>query len=449
MEIIKLGVKGFLRRKKTSAIFACMVFISTLSIMICSLIIDVSNAFRAVSEDPYHDYYRLITDRGVMWSELKYSSKYTMFSDSYQSIERINSYFNNIADYSVQISEAVTSSAKGVIKDGISDSGLLTLYSITDCMSVSGFARGEISLIQGRYLTRSDNENSAKVCMISENLARINGYSLGNRILFRQGEKIDDTLEIVGIYKSNVWRNESNQVDSYMLFDNTVYAPVSATGHNSWANCYNYQIKLDDDRHIEKIEELVNKYSMASGFDAYFIKVSDIFEADNQGIHTLSNALNFAKFSFFISSLAIIAIYTYSLVQSRKKEIGVLFAMGYSKCRTAFVLASELALCSLIGVILAALFSAFFGEHIAEAILAFSVNDSLTNAVIATSSETISLSLEREVFVHSLVNIGLVSRCTIMSLLQALAVVTLSSLFAISWVFKINVIDLLGKGGAK
>ena len=221
-------------------------------------------------------------------------------------------------------------------------------------MELSDFARGNITLTDGRYLTAADRENKRDVCLISDQLAQLNDLQVGDTV---QLQMLEDScpFEVVGIYHDRVWRDLSALSVSYDIPANCIYVPLSVWEKANPTHCFNYQIKLNDDRLIDDIQQRVNYYTMTDGFPATFIRVSDLYAEENRGIHTIMQLFSAGQGVFALLTLLMVVLFCHSVIRSRMREYGIYLAMGASKrdlcCSTAaeFLLAAGIGLAAAVG----------------------------------------------------------------------------------------------------
>ena len=428
MDYIKYGIRNAVRRKRSTAIIFLTVVAVSLALVVCQLCAGMCDMVIKRSENPYSDYYRLLTDRTNDVVDLSYTSKDKMLSGTWENLQDIHKLVKNITDYTAELSVQAAADLQPVTREHFTHNTQFTLYGISECMDICEFARGELSLADGRYLTKDDRANADDVCMISDELANINGISAGEYIFIQMADGEYRAFLVVGIYSDNIWRNESSIYYSYSLQENYIYIPLSVCEEMRYAKCFNYQIKLDNDALIDDVEEYVNKYSMADGFPATFIRVSDIYNSDNQGIHTLKNAANGIRYFFVGIALALLVIFIVSDVGSRKKELGVYIAIGAGRHCVILMLATEILLVSAVGTAAAAGISACFAPKAANFLLGSVMADSSAEALKNTSSDTV-MSLMRE---SEILELSLDAGFVLDSILYALSAILLVSAVSVS-----------------
>ncbi len=450
MSFIIHGLRGFFRKGRSSITFIMLTFFVALAIALSFLVISACDIYKRKTENPYSDYYRLIATTVVENSpyETGIKNRDQMLSTSNKNIELINSYFRDITDYTMEISRYSYTSLKQYCPEYAKLSKQLCLYGITDCLELSEFAKGELSLISGRHIQRSDRERGLRVCMISREVAELNGVTVGDtvEVSFNNGES-DQFYEIVGIYQINTSViNRGSTRTAHQLPENRMFVSLTAYGDSSRWTVYNYQIKLSDDGLADDIEELINRYSLG-GTKGFLIKVSDIYGAENNGIHSLENAFSIVQYAFIVIAAALMFIFVYSLIRSRGRDIGVMLALGKSRAYVAAALFSELFLSFVIGISLAIAVAACYGADISSALLSSALSGSTVEALAITTSESI---LEAENSFSSFVALldgTFLENSLFSAFFTVLSVFSVSFVFASVGILRIDVMRLMTRKG--
>lgn len=354
MQNLYRGLRDGIRRSRTSLSLGLLVFASAAALMFCQLTLGGCRIYLARNENPYSDYYRLLIDRTVLIEDSGYTTRDKMYCGWWGRIQEIHQYFLDITHYTAEVTGHTTAELSPIFPAGFDDEGYFLLYGITDCMELSDFARGNITLTDGRYLTAADRENKRDVCLISDQLAQLNDLQVGDTV---QLQMLEDScpFEVVGIYHDRVWRDLSALSVSYDIPANCIYVPLSVWEKANPTHCFNYQIKLNDDRLIDDIQQRVNYYTMTDGFPATFIRVSDLYAEENRGIHTIMQLFSAGQGVFALLTLLMVVLFCHSVIRSRMREYGIYLAMGASKrdlcCSTAaeFLLAAGIGLAAAVG----------------------------------------------------------------------------------------------------
>ena len=448
MNFLIYGAKSFWRRRGTSILISALFFFISLALMLSSLIVGVCDLYRSRNENPYSDYYRLLVDRRsddiyAITGYTGYASTNKMYSGSWGSIKEINDYFYNITDFTAEAYGQTTASIDPLLPEWLNDSGIFLLYGITKCTELTEFTRGELTLTAGRLLVPDDRYNKSNVCMLSEEVASLNDISVGDSIDIRMSKEVYEPFTVVGIYRINTAYSKDGIRFSYNLPENRIFVPLSTFERAYCLGCYNYQIKLDDASLIGQVEELVNKYAMGGGFPAYFIRVGDIFEANNRGVRSLERVFEVTQLIFAATAAILCMIIVFSLVSSRKKEYGIYLAMGNGKAGIAGALSVELGLTMTVGILLAFAAVMIYGSDISNSLLAGSLgNISAESLAITTSDSVMSLSDEIAA-VYSLTDSAFVADRIGKALILILPCAVIAVICAFVGIFRISTMKLL------
>ena len=437
------GLKAFCRRKKYSLISVLIFFVILSALVFSSLIMNVCDVYKARNENPYSDYYRLLSDRKVTHEEMGYVSYDKMYSGSWFHLQQIDDYFYDIEDYTAEVYGQTTADIKPYLPEWMKDKGLFLLYGLTDCMELTEFAKGELSLTEGRYLSSEDRYENKKVCIINEEIAALNELALSDKIKIKMNDGTDEEYSIVGIYKNNVPQPEANAYLSYDLPQNRIFVPLSTFEKAYGMGCYNYQIKLKDDSLADDIASYISSHGMCDGYDAYLIKVFDLFETSNKTVHALEDALLIAQWAFVFVSAVLTFIFVRSSVASRKRELGVYLALGKSKtCVTASLL-TELLLSVCISAVAAVTLASSFGADLSKGVLTEVLDNTSVEALRITTSDTVQVMAQEKVALSSFFGGDFVKESILGGFGAFFAVAVVGALVSAVEVFRIKLVNLL------
>lgn len=401
MKIIQWSIRNFCRKKKNT-LLCCLTFMCiALSMMICQTVDETCQMYRSQNENPYSEYYRVVVDRSALFDNMLYDDVNHMWSGLWTKTKKIHAYFLNIIDYTVEITGNAGADIAPVVSEGMQDYGF-EFYGITDCMELSVFVRGEYILKSGRYLNTDDRRNGKQVCMISEQVALQNDLHIGDNIHVEAKSSEPYEMEIVGIYQINM-HLPNLEVDSSNEYpQNRIFVPVTAFEIlNPWY-CYNYQILVDDTAVLPEIEAFLNEYSLFDGCPVRLLKVSDIYAAENNGLRAIERAFGVIHIMLYVISLVIIGTFTLSIMNMRKREMGVYLALGESKNIIWGVVVFELFLCFAISFIISVFVIIAFGAEIGTYIITYATGNITSESLRNTTADFL---IEGENAIQSVVNL--------------------------------------------
>ncbi len=445
MNALVHGFTTFCRRRKTSLMLIAVTLVVSLAFVFSQITLGVFEIYKARNENPYSDYYRLLVDRRTDTVHKGYESTDRMLCGFWSGIKKINDYFLDITDYTAEITGTAAADIDPVMKPWVADPGSFTLYGITECFELPEFTRGEITLTAGRYITAADREKKNDVCMINDTIAQLYGIETGGTVSFEMADGSFAPFSVVGIYRDEVAHDTSEIQFSYDLPENRVFVPLSAFEKARPYYCYNYQIKLSDESLIDEVEDLVNKYGMCAGYPAYFIRVSEISGASNRGVGAIQQALSIVQTVFIAVSAVLMFIFIYSLTVSRKRDIGILLALGGSRANIAATLLAEFCISVFVGIAIAGIISATAGESFSAWVLRGLEKTATAESLRITTSDTLRLAAHEADALASLTGGSFIRSRFSKALLLTLPTALSGVAAALCGVFGMNVMKLLTK----
>ena len=260
---------------------------------------------------------------------------------------------------------------------------------------------GTFTVVDGKFYSQEDINNSNEVCLITEELAKTNGLSVGDTIKFNTTflssyytdagiteEDIVTELEVIGIYShtNKITPNSSNYDYCYPYEnpDNMILIPATTLYHLSipieqtlfdyyaetnpneeyYQNPDNRPVEealdnisvndttfllsdpLDVDNFVEDHNANLAKYQKIDANNEEFKKLS-------KPLDTLSDYAEFIVWLVIINAIVIITLVTALTLKTREYEIGVLLSIGASKLKIILQFFIELTLVAIIGFTLA------------------------------------------------------------------------------------------------
>ena len=215
-------------------------------------------------------------------------------------------------------------------------------------------ASGKIKLVEGRMI----KENETDVCMVSEELAKLNSLKPGDELQFNNAKDKENSQEysakIVGIYKTTQKIKPVMSGDTYRS-ENTIFTdlhfPEKASGEEG-NPLFQYAIfKVKDVDAYDRVKADIQKVDI--GWERY-----DLID-NNGNIKSMAENFNdMEKISrmllLLVSSASFIILVLIFLfwMKNRTQEIGILMALGESKKRIWMQFLVEALLVGCIGFVL-------------------------------------------------------------------------------------------------
>ena len=215
-------------------------------------------------------------------------------------------------------------------------------------------ASGKIKLVEGRMI----KENETDVCMVSEELAKLNSLKPGDELQFNNAKDKENSQEysakVVGIYKTTQKIKPVMSGDTYRS-ENTIFTdlhfPEKASGEEG-NPLFQYAIfKVKDVDAYDRVKADIQKVDI--GWERY-----DLID-NNGNIKSMAENFNdMEKISrmllLLVSSASFIILVLIFLfwMKNRTQEIGILMALGESKKRIWMQFLVEALLVGCIGFVL-------------------------------------------------------------------------------------------------
>ena len=250
------------------------------------------------------------------------------------------------------IEKATSSNGNEMRKEVIGQNGDFTLLGYSSSDAMNEFFSGTYTMTNGSI---SENFTSNE-CLINEELATLNGISVGDSITFVNPNDSTKTitLKVTGIFKDNDESDDNKMnlfsksantiltntsvIDTFVLQDDTLNVSVNPTFY------------LTSNEDIEKFQSELTEKGLS---DSYALS-TNLDEAD-ESLSGISNLKSFSV-TFLIITLLIGAIILIVLnminVRERKYEIGVLRTIGMKKTTVAMQFLSELLIISFVSFVI-------------------------------------------------------------------------------------------------
>lgn len=221
---------------------------------------------------------------------------------------------------------------------------------VRDSQYDAPFAEGTISLVQGRHLTSRDAAEEAHVLLMEENLAELNGLSLGDTVAF--GEESAE-YRIVGIFHTNVLSGGGR--DNQSMEYNQIYASDKPAGAKGGAVVRDLYIKFkpgisEEDAQMFFSAILVSTVGGSSVYDPAnwrMVSVEDVNRSLNHGAQAVYQIALWSEIMLLLIVAAAVWVFCTVLLRSRRGEILTLRALGENNGKTMACFLGELLLCTI------------------------------------------------------------------------------------------------------
>ncbi|MEV1067074.1 ABC transporter permease [Streptomyces sp. NPDC050263] len=264
------------------------------------------------------------------------------------------------------VAEGVDVSAAGMGPDGTATLGVL------DSALLPAFRSGAFKLLSGRHLTAADKDE--RLLLIEERLARKNGLGPGDRITLGANEgKATADFTVAGVYQDP--RPGSEPDPEYGINPaNMLYASVGGfTALNSTGTgpqqVGQATFLLEDADDLERFKAEAGRIA-GSALDGFALDAND--KAIRQMTGPLDSITSTATLAMWLIGLAgtvVLALLVDLAVKQRRKEYGVLLAMGEKTWKLIAQQALEIVAVAVLAVGLSSLFTEGLTQSVGQSLL--------------------------------------------------------------------------------
>lgn len=275
-----------------------------------------------------------------------------------------------------------------------------------DLSSALPFYKGNLSVVEGRGFTDEDYQNGNHVCIVSRELARINGWQVGDTIDFSFFESkymytrtsdelfpiydIDTegffdggTYEIIGLYDGlvTVWDPlEIHYHEEIGALWIDVYLPEKSVENTPAPKLSNYNTTirletLSGMRFLADMEDSGLTRKPESGYQVTFTLYDQGISAMADGLRQMSDISTLTVALSAAASLLSVAVLAIFHLWRSKKEIACLRSLGLRKGQVLTVILAGLLVAGAIGCAVGAWCGHTISGRVAESILASASED--------------------------------------------------------------------------
>lgn len=204
---------------------------------------------------------------------------------------------------------------------------------------------GIITISEGTYF----DESTMDKVIISDELALINDFSVGDKIVFLDSKENEVSYEIIGLFSATESGYENN---IYMNLDSAekLMSDEQFNNDNYIVNNVIYYLNNPDktDEFLSEAQEEYNFEDLGLTLDIN----NDAYEKMVGPIQSVGSFANIILIVMSISAVAILSLIINNNIKERKYEIGVLMSLGAHKKNIIGQMFIELFLVSTVGFIL-------------------------------------------------------------------------------------------------
>lgn len=334
-----------------------------------------------------------------------------------------------------------------------------TLYAVTETETKREFFSGERAVVDGSGIIRAHHEKNALAIVISDSLAKLNGWKVGDAVNLKvntafSSETAGSTFYIAGIYTDRV-KTEDTVAFSYQMPENEIYIPLSvyelllSTIQNEPVVLTELYYKLTDSssRVVSALQDRLRNTKISGTQTLVLSSFSPEAEAEN--LVQLSNYINIAIVSSigcFVVSLLGILIWSF---YSRKREMGIYCSLGAKRSKIVRMFFRENGALLFISFLIASILLLGVWFLRGEEIYAF-IGSKDIGSIVGTSLETINqLDLMEKMVEQAFSDpLALICYFVLPSIISALLccgiVLVVVSLASHIWIKKLDVMRVMG-----
>lgn len=267
--------------------------------------------------------------------------------------------------------------------------GDFTLMGYSSHDAMTAFVEGTSEIRDGEVFTLDSTDE----CIISKELATLNGVETGDRITFVNPENEEEsyTLKVTGIYTSSEAAENGFMNMAMMDPANQIYLSYDALANIVQAS----ETKAAEDEdstalrmmsngtyvfeNVEKYEAFEDEVRTLGLKDTYTVSSSDV-QAYEQSLQPLENLSTYATYFLIvilgIGGVILIVLNIYR-IRERKYEIGVLAAIGMNKKKIASQFMLEIFITTMMAVLLGTGIGALTSVPVTNALLQTQSGDTM------------------------------------------------------------------------
>lgn len=202
------------------------------------------------------------------------------------------------------------------------------------------FLDGTYTLVEGRHI----QEDDSFAVMISKELADKNGLSVGDRIsMYDLDTDSENTFEIVGIFSG------TEGMSKEAITPDSIPANRGYIDINSYLKMWNettlelgsLDVYVDSAENAEEILKTIQNLPEIKGKTFTFSMDTEDFDLISNPLSSLKKMVDTAVTVIAITGAAVIALLLFLWTRGRKKEAGILMAVGRSKAEIVLQFLAE------------------------------------------------------------------------------------------------------------
>ena len=243
---------------------------------------------------------------------------------------------------------------------------------VLDSSLLPDFRSGKFTLLSGKHLTAADRDKEK--LLIEERLARKNGLKVGDRItLTGNDEKTTADFTVAGIYRDPRPETEP-EPENYLSPANLLYGTVGGISALESEGKGTLQVGkatflLQDADEQSAFKEKAKRIA-GSALDGFELDANDKAVQQMTGpLKSIRSTATVAMWLMGIAGAAVLVLLVNLAVKQRRKEYGVLLAMGEKKSKLITQQALEIVLVAAVAIGVSSLFAPALTQSAGQSLL--------------------------------------------------------------------------------
>ena len=254
----------------------------------------------------------------------------------------------------------------------------------------TNFLNGTYTLEEGRHITADDSY----ALMISKELAEKNSLSVGDSItMYSLDVQAQDTFRIVGIFSGTEGTNKE-AITLDQIPANRGYMDLKSYNEifGISTNLGSMDVYVNTAENSQKVLDAIKKLPELKGKTFTFEIHNENFNLVSNPLSSLQKMVDTTVCAITCISIAIVTLLLILWTRSRKKEVGILLAVGRSKIEIIAQFLTENLLLAIFSFVLSGALTDLFADNICAYLISRTVGEGAKLTVTVSASDIATVS---------------------------------------------------------